>query len=203
MRSLPLLLAGRLLPVVALATAGWAWTSGPYAPAPAAKPAAAPSPKASDARKYRKPPAPCETMSADTVKDLVPGAKTKGKELDLSDPARRRTCSWSALKGYDYRWLDVSYEVIGSAKQARPTEPRQGESVPDLGDKASVSVDLTTKDKQHTREAVVTVRASNALITVTYNGSDFESKGAPGADTMRKGALKAAKEAVAGLGDPT
>jgi len=34
---------------------------------------------------------------------------------------------------------------------------------------------------------------------VTYNGSDFESKKAPGTDEINKGAIKAAKEAVAAL----
>jgi hypothetical protein len=34
---------------------------------------------------------------------------------------------------------------------------------------------------------------------ITYNGSDFESKKAPSTDTINKGAIKAAKEAVAAL----
>lgn len=36
-------------------------------------------------------------------------------------------------------------------------------------------------------------------MTVTYNGSDFESHGAPPADGIHKGALKAAGDAVAAL----
>jgi hypothetical protein len=43
------------------------------------------------------------------------------------------------------------------------------------------------------------IQASNALVTVTYNGSDFESKKAPSTDEINKGAIKAAKEAVAAL----
>jgi hypothetical protein len=40
---------------------------------------------------------------------------------------------------------------------------------------------------------------SNALVTITYNGSDFETKKAPSTDEINKGAIKAAKEAVAAL----
>ncbi|CAM5341512.1 hypothetical protein STENM36S_03778 [Streptomyces tendae] len=36
---------------------------------------------------------------------------------------------------------------------------------------------------------------------ITYNGSDFESKKAPGTTEINKGAIKAAKEAVAALRD--
>lgn len=60
-------------------------------------------------------------------------------------------------------------------------------------------VNLTTEDKQQTREGTVLARVANALVVVTYNGSDFESKKAPGTDEINKGAIKAAKEAVASL----
>jgi hypothetical protein len=71
--------------------------------------------------------------------------------------------------------------------------------VPGLGDSAYSVVNLTTTDKQQTREGVVIVRASNALVVVTYNGSDFETKKAPGTDEINKGAIKAAKDVVATL----
>ena len=60
-------------------------------------------------------------------------------------------------------------------------------------------MNLTTEDKQQTREGVVIVQASNALVVITYNGSDFESKKAPDTDLINKGAIKAAKDAVAAL----
>jgi hypothetical protein len=60
-------------------------------------------------------------------------------------------------------------------------------------------VNLTTEDKQDTREGVVVARAANALVIVTDNGSDFESKKAPSTEEINKGAIKAAKEAVAAL----
>jgi hypothetical protein len=135
----------------------------------------------------------------------VPGAKTAGKEIPSTDSELRRTCSWNALKGYDYRWLDVSYEVMESDEAAQKsyeehTEKKSGGgAVPGLGDSAYSVVNLTTEDKQQTREGVLIARASNALVMITYNGSDFESKKAPGTDTINKGAIKAAKEAVAAL----
>lgn len=44
-------------------------------------------------------------------------------------------------------------------------------------------------------------RSSNALVVVTYNGSDFETKKAPDTDEINKGAIKAARDAVAALGN--
>ncbi|MEU6918483.1 hypothetical protein ACFY78_17635 [Streptomyces olindensis] len=217
MRSLPLPLAltARLSPVAVLAAAGWALSSGPLAAPQAAehRPAdektetrSASAPSTSTASKtYAAAPAPCESVAKKTIQSLVPGAKTGGKEIPSTDAELRRTCSWNALKGYDYRWLDVSYEVLESDEAAEKayresTEKRSGGGdVPGLGDSAYSVVNLTTEDKQETREGVVVARASNALVTITYNGSDFESKKAPDTDTINKGAIKAAKEAVAAL----
>ncbi|MFF4837444.1 hypothetical protein [Streptomyces sp. NPDC001315] len=216
MRSLPLPLAltARLSPVVVLAAAGWSLTSGPFAPTSAAEheptqktptsSSSAPSSTA-ESKSYASAPAPCASVAATTVKSLVPGAKTAGKEIPSTDTKVRRTCSWNALKGYDYRWLDVSFEITDSDEAAqkaykeRVTEKSGGGDVPGLGDTAYSIVNLTTEDKQQTREGEVIVRASNALVVITYNGSDFESKKAPGTDEINKGAIKAAKDAVAAL----
>ncbi|MFF3328218.1 hypothetical protein ACFYWX_01435 [Streptomyces sp. NPDC002888] len=217
MRSLPLplTLTARLSPVAVLACAGWALTSGPLAPAPAAEhgsaartgtqsSASAPSTEA-ETKTYAAAPAPCTSVATSTVKALVPGAKQAGKEIPSTDTKVRRTCSWNALKGYDYRWLDVSYEITDSDDEAtesytnRVKEKSGGGDVPGLGDSAYSIVNLTTEDKQQTREGTVLVRASNALVIITYNGSDFESKKAPATDVINKGAIKAAKDAVAAL----
>ncbi|GGX52805.1 hypothetical protein [Streptomyces fructofermentans] len=216
MRSLPLALTARLLPVAVLASAGWALASGPFSATPTAekKPTAdgggggttpsAPS-TAAATRTYRSSPAPCEGVSKKTVTALVPGAKTAGKEIPSTDESLRRTCSWNALKGFDYRWLDISYEIkksdqaAVSAYEQRTKEKSGGGAVPGLGDIAYSVVNLTTEDKQQSREGEVVVRASNALVIVTYNGSDFESKKAPSTDEINKGAIKAAKEAMAVL----
>lgn len=217
MRSLPLPLAltARLSPVVVLAAAGWALSSGPATQA-ADDPAAtqksgddSPSAPATAAvsKTYSAAPSPCDSLSAKTVKSLVPGAKPAGKEIPSTDSKLRRTCSWNALKGYDYRWLDVSFEITASDEAAeksykeRVADKSGGGAVPGLGDSGYSVVNLTTEDKQQTREGVVMVRASNALISVTYSGSDFESKEAPSTDEINKGAIKAAKEAVAALED--
>ncbi|MDI3385262.1 hypothetical protein QIS99_03380 [Streptomyces sp. B-S-A8] len=212
MRSLPLLLAARLLPVAALATAGWAWTSGPYAPTEN-RPAVAAEPKAAEAEAeaeaeatYGKPPAPCDVLRSGTVEELVPGADRGGKELRLTDPGRRRTCSWSALKGYDYRWLDVGYDVRESAAAARSAYAARtegsAEAVAGLGEQAAVLMELSEKDGQQSREAKLVVRSHNAVVTVTYNGSDFETQSAPKAETVRDGAERAARAAVEALGEP-
>lgn len=217
MRPLPLpfALTARLAPVAVLATAGWALSSGPDT-SPAAKDETPPditersaSAPATEAvtKTYAAAPAPCESLAGKTVTSLVPGAEAAGKEIPSTDTGARRTCSWNALKGYDYRWLDVSYEVMKSDEAAlksyeeRVADRSGGGEVPGLGDAAYSVVNLTTEDKQQTREGTVLVRASNALVMITYNGSDFESKKAPSTDTINKGAIKAAKEAVAALDD--
>nr|WP_202501059.1 hypothetical protein [Streptomyces sp. SID5785] len=211
---LPVALTARLLPVAVLACAGWAYSAGPMSPKDDTEHNAAPqassphSPSASVAAKsYAAPPAPCGTVAAKTVTALVPEAKTAGKELSATDESVRRGCSWSALKGYDYRWLDVTFEVKSSdalAQQAFATAgqdaDRAGDPVKGVGDEARLTSGLTKKDGQETREAVVAVRKGNVLVTVTFNGSDFESKGAPSASTMTEGAERAARDAVAGLG---
>jgi hypothetical protein len=215
---LPLALAARLLPVALLASAGWALAAGPSAATTSAEDkstqeqektngsADAPSASAA-AKKYTASPAPCEGVQEATIKSLVPGAKTAGQEIASTDKAVRRTCSWNALKGFDYRWLDVSYEVKASdaaaekAYKDRVADKSGGGAVPGLGDSAYSVVNLSTEDKQQTREGVVIVQASNALVVITYNGSDFETKKAPGTDEINKGAIKAAKEATAALGN--
>ncbi|CAM5530799.1 hypothetical protein [Streptomyces aurantiogriseus] len=214
MRSLPLPLAltARLSPVVVLACAGWALTSGPSTedtaaqdtPKPQSASASAPSSTAVS-KTFAAAPAPCTSVAAKTVSSLVPGAKTAGKEIPSTDTTLRRTCSWNALKGYDYRWLDISFELMESDEAAQTSykerigEKSGGGAVPGLGDEGYSVVNLTTEDKQQTREGTVFARVSNALVVVTYNGSDFESKKAPSTDEINKGAIKAAKEAVAAL----
>ncbi|WP_155057356.1 hypothetical protein [Streptomyces blattellae] len=216
MRSLPLPLAlsARLAPVAVLAVSGWALSSGPSTPAAenkAGQDNGSPSPTApataAVSKAYDAAPTPCTSVPEKTIKSLVPGAKTAGKEIASTDSKVRRTCSWNALKEYDYRWLDVSFEVMDSEAAAqksyrqRLADDSGGGDVPGLGDAGYSVVNLTTEDKQETREGTVVVRSSNALVVVTYNGSDFESKKAPSTDEINKGAITAAKAAVATLED--
>ncbi|MFI2433149.1 hypothetical protein [Streptomyces sp. NPDC018693] len=216
MRSLPLplVLTARLSPVAVIACAGWALSSGPLAASEdtAAKDTrqtqtqAQPDASASvPTRTYAAAPAPCAAVAAKTVSSLVPGAKTAGKEIPSTDSKLRRVCSWNALKEYDYRWLDVTFEIMDSDETARESYEERiaaksgGGAVPGLGDAAYSVVNLTTEDKQQTREGMVFVLVDNAVVVVNYNGSDFESKKAPSTDTINKGAIKAAKDAVAAL----
>ncbi|MEU9154277.1 hypothetical protein AB0D59_27905 [Streptomyces sp. NPDC048417] len=222
MRSLPLPLAltARLTPVAVLACAGWAMASGPDKTSTTASgdtptqqtagQSASDDPSSSTTstaatKAYAAAPAPCGSIPVATIKSLVPGAKTAGKEIPSTDTKLRRTCSWNALKGYDYRWLDVSFEIMetdaAAAKEykERVAEKSGGGAVPGLGDNGYSVVNLTTEDKQQTREGVVMAQVSNALVVVTYNGSDFESKKAPDTDEINKGAIKAAKSAVTAL----
>ncbi|SEQ10109.1 hypothetical protein SAMN04487983_100365 [Streptomyces sp. yr375] len=217
MRSLPLPLAltARLTPVAVLACAGWAMSSGPLTDTQdtagkdtqqtqSEKASSGPS-TAPASKTYSAAPVPCTSVTAKTLTALVPGAKTAGKEIPSTDVDLRRTCSWNALKGYDYRWLDISFEITDSDEAAQSSykerigEKSGGGVVPGLGNAAYSVVNLTTEDKQQTREGVVIAQVSNALVVVNYNGSDFETKKAPGTDEINKGAIKAAKEAVAAL----
>ncbi|MFF0162189.1 hypothetical protein ACFYRY_32315 [Streptomyces sp. NPDC005263] len=211
---MPVALTARLSPVVVLAAAGWALSSGPLAATPATEhkdspktgtqSATAPSTSAAS-KAYTAAPAPCTSVAKKTITSLVPGAKTAGREIPSTDTKVRRTCSWNALKGYDYRWLDVSYELMESDEAARKsyqetvTDKSGGGDVPGVGDSGYSVVNLTTEDKQQTREGMVVIRVSNALVTITYNGSDFETKKAPSTNEINRGAIKAAKEAVATL----
>ncbi len=211
---LPLALTARLAPVAVLATAGWALSSGPET-RPVAERERPPEPGASQSpsapateavtKTHAAAPAPCGVLAEKTITSLVPGVKTEGKEIPSTDTKVRRTCSWNALKGFDYRWLDVSYEVMatdeaaGKSYKERVADRGGGGEVPGLGDEAYSVVNLTTEDKQETREGTVLVRAANALVMITYNGSDFESGRAPATDVINKGAIQAAKEAVAAL----
>lgn len=238
MASLPLTLAARLLPTAILAIVGWTMASSSHedagrtsangsrtgSTAPSGSDSGAGSDSGSgsgsgsgsDGSKdapatYSKPPAPCTAIKTATIKKLVPEAKTTGKQLSLTDPSHRTGCSWNALKGFDYRWLDVTFEVSTTgggqdgeaAAKASYKRLKKATTASGIGDEASVSVELTTEDKQQTREAVVVFRKGNAVVTVTYNGSDFENKKAPDESEVRDGALAVAKDAPAGLGPGT
>lgn len=214
MRSLPLTLVARILPVAVLAVAAVAMTtSGDPDDTRSQAADASPTPSAADptgggagltpdgggggasaAPRYPKPPGDaCAAIPAATVKKLVPGARTSGDQMKSSDLSRRSGCSWHALDGFDYRWLDISFDVTGRTAQG------SGDPVSGLGDKATVTDKLTSDDDQQVREAVVTVHKDNATIVATYNGGDFESHKAPSSKVVRDGAISAAKNALSAL----
>ncbi|MEV6314227.1 hypothetical protein [Streptomyces sp. NPDC051776] len=199
MPSLHLTLTARLLPVAVLATAGWAMAR-PAEEARSDAPASGPERTATAAPAIDEAPSACAAIPAATVKELVPGAKAEGKELDTSDPKRRTGCAWNKLKGFDYRWLDVTFEVTDDKSARTIYDNRElASDTGGLGDEASVGSKLTEDDGQETREVTVVVRKANALVTVTYNGADFDNEKAPGAAEMEKGAITAAKAALSAL----
>lgn len=215
LRSLPFTLAVRVLPVLVLALVGWTMASPARSDASAQASAGSGSSSGSssgsgqgtgsDPVAYSAPPDACSAMPASLVKSLVPGAKTAGVPLRSADSQHRTSCSWNALKGYDYRWLDVSFEVTASQaaaeslfrEQVRDTDAGPASGV---GDEVEAIGTLTTDKGQQTRQAVVIARKGNEVVTVTYNGSDFDTKKAPTDPVIRKGAFKAATAAVNALG---
>jgi hypothetical protein len=199
------------MPVVVLASAGWAMSVGPLADPPEAAASSDENKESSGgseepAKTYEKAPDPCKALAKKTVSALVPGKLTTG-ELASTDKDVRRMCQWHALKGYSYRWLDVSYEIRRSDEDAqkafdRATADGKGGPFKGLGDEA-YSLSAVTSDKGNkVQETELTVRSGNALIVVTYNGGDFVEKTTPSADKIRDGAAKAANEALAALEKP-
>ncbi|WP_267244954.1 DUF3558 domain-containing protein [Streptomyces sp. PR69] len=173
-------------------------------------------------------PNPCKTISEKTIKELVPEASTGGKAGKSSDTSISGHCSWNALddkgvKGSDYRWLDVSLlrydsqEALGLSGQQRAeenyakeidkakaaegaksvkTSPASG-----VGNAATVVNYTLNKTDEDFTYAVVVARTENAVITVSYNGAGYGGAKSPSAEDMTKGAVKAAKEAVAAVAD--
>jgi hypothetical protein len=221
------------MPVVVLASAGWAMSVGPLSDSSEAAASSqesgssgssgSSSPDSGDAaeesgedaksdektdeaeKTYEKAPDPCKAVSRKTVTSLVPGKLTTG-ELASTDKDVRRMCQWHALKGYSYRWLDVSFEIRRSTEDAEKAFDRvasgKGGPFKGLGDEA-YSLSAVTSDKGNkVQETELTVRSGNAIVVVTYNGGDFVEKTTPGADKIRDGAAKAAGEALAALEKP-
>ncbi|MDX6312347.1 MAG: hypothetical protein QOF44_1811 [Streptomyces sp.] len=170
------------------------------------------------AAKYRALPEPCRTISAKTVKSLVPKVKNaSGDAAKSSDPASRGGCSWNGLNGYQYRWLDVALQRfdsvagIGTAQgqaQKRYTEQvtetkavkgAKAEPVTGVGDAATVVTAEVKKDKEQYEDVTVVARTGNVVVILSFNGAGFETAKTPKASALRTDALKAAKEAVASV----
>ncbi|MEV7401489.1 DUF3558 family protein [Streptomyces sp. NPDC091267] len=176
--------------------------------------------------KFAELPDPCKSITAKTVKSLVPSAKDKnGTEGKSSDTAARGSCSWNGLddngvKGSQYRWLDVGFtrfasdQALGSgadragddmAKQLAKAKAAEGAKklvtapVGSIGDEATkVTYDLD-KTGEDFKYATVIARTGNVVVTLTYNGAGYAGAKTPSADDILKGAEKAAKEAVAAV----
>jgi hypothetical protein len=174
---------------------------------------------------YTKLPEPCDVLSKDTLKDLVPKGVKSGKEGDSSDTATRSSCSWSSLdnngvKGSQFRWLNVSLlrfessatqgegddlaheyytRQVGDAESAEDAKNSKTETVSGTGDEASlVRYDLKKKEGSFKQQTVVS-RVENVVVTLDYNGAGLAGEKTPDADDLVKLAKKAAKEAVASV----
>ena len=180
-----------------------------------AKPSLAPA-------RFTELPAPCKVLAEKTVKDLVPKTKdVSGSPGRSSDTNARASCHWNGLNGFQYRWLEVSFERtdtvegIGSAEDqakaayarlkaeaAVPEGLKKGETpairvVPDLGDESQLVSATVRQDGDDYREVTVVARTSNVVVTVGYEGTGFEGSKLPKAKEIEDGAVKAAKEALA------
>lgn len=166
-------------------------------------------------------PAPCKAVTKATVTALVPKAKSPAGTAEKSgDLQSRGSCHWTGngTDGYQYRWLSVTLQrfgndpqlgsgeeqatkrfttqlqEVGKAAYGAPTSPVTG-----IGDQAAQVSGRTTVAKVTSQNDTVLVRAGNVLVLVEYDGAGLEGKKNPSADTMKSGAQRAAKEAVAAL----
>lgn len=178
--------------------------------------------------KFAELPDPCKSITAKTVKSLVPSAKNKsGTRGKSSDTAARGGCSWNGLddngvKGSQYRWLDVGFtrfasdQALGSgadraeadytkqvAKAQAAEDAKKLVTAPapagSIGEVATtVTYDLA-KTGEDFKYATVIARTGNVVVTVNYNGAGYAGAKTPSASDILKGAEKAAKEAVAAV----
>ncbi|MEU6084700.1 DUF3558 domain-containing protein [Streptomyces sp. NPDC047108] len=192
------------------------------APGSEASKSAEAAPKVEPA-KFAKLPRPCDALGKKTVKDLVPKAKNKsGSEGKSADLESRSSCSWNGLDGFQYRWLDVSFQrfesdaslgsgseragdyftkQVAAAKSVKGAKKLKTATTAGVGDQATtLSYDLK-KDKDDFRNQTTVVRTANVVITVNYNGTGYEDAKTPKAEDMVKDVESAAKEAVKAVED--
>lgn len=122
-RRLARTLAGAALPVLLVAgcssdsdSEGSSGGNGDGGASDAASTSASPSPQPV---KFRTLPAPCSTVSAGTIDEVVPKADSKkGKTLGSSDTDSQGTCLWSGVRikedSYQFRSLSVSLKRYDS-----------------------------------------------------------------------------------------
>ncbi|OEV03356.1 hypothetical protein [Streptomyces oceani] len=174
--------------------------------------------------KFKQLPDPCDALSKDTVKDVVPGSeKKKGKNLASDDTESYGSCLWSGGSGKndaEYRALTVSLKrydsgaSLGSGdKQAGSFLKQEVESVTgnddnkkikneqlaELGQEATAISYETKKKDQEYRVNRTIARDHNVVVTVDYEGTGFEGADLPSAKDLRKKAQKTAEEALESL----
>jgi hypothetical protein len=176
--------------------------------------------------KYKELPDACQTISSKTVKDLTPKpTDAGGKRIGTGDTGDSGSCLWNGLNKYDYRQLTVSLKRFDSdpsrgsgnklasayqSQQSADVEDEKGvkdlkkspvSGIGDQGDSISYQIKKGEKKKKAEKFAAerLVIRSANAVVTVDYEGTGFESSKLPKSDDLKKKAEKAAKEAVAAL----
>ncbi len=212
-----LLSAGAIAPAALLA--GCSLSSGAGA-APSATATASPTASV----RYATLPDPCGAISRATLKSLVPGAKSlKGSEAGSGQPKLRGGCSWNGLHGYQYRYLDASFQRFDTLAGAAPADTQattayhaavrttagaaqadKGKAttapLPGLDGPATLIVWQAAKSHASYHTATIVVRSANAVVTIDYTGAGLQGDHAPKTSDLRSGAEQAAKQALAALG---
>ncbi|MDT0321086.1 DUF3558 domain-containing protein [Streptomyces millisiae] len=172
-------------------------------------------------------PEPCETISQDTIGEVVPQADPEaGETLSSSDTATSAACLWSGLDDFQFRSLTVALRrfdsdlSLGSGDE-RATEYLQqmvdevtgddanrdveSAELAETGDAATSVAYSVTKtgdgedDEQDYRQQRVVSRVGNVVLTLDYSGAGFEGDDMPSADSVREAAETAAREAAAAV----
>jgi hypothetical protein len=183
----------------------------------AAASSAAASPSLAPA-KYAKVPDPCTAISQITVKSMVRSVKNaSGQRVASEDATNRGGCSWTGLDGYQYRYLDDSFQRFdslpggGSAEQQAASGFKSAvhidaalagaktAQVNGIGDEAALITWDANKDNTGYHYATVVTRTANIIVTVDFSGAGLEDADKPQADQMNQDAQQAAKEAVASV----
>lgn len=211
------------LPVLLVAGCSSDSGGGEEAASPSASKSASPS---AAPVKFKTLPDSCKALSKGTVKDLVPGTDNQsGKRIGTGDATDSGTCLFSGLDKYDYRQLTVSLKRFDSdttrgsgdaqakaflkqqteeVKSDKSNKGVKSSAVSGIGDEGTLlSYDAKKKDNKGNsedyHEEYVLARSANVIVSVDYEGAGFEDAKTPSAGDLKKGAEKAAKEAVKSL----
>ena len=168
--------------------------------------------------KYKTLPDPCKAMSQDTVNHLVQSAKNPSGTAAGSNAAKDRGgCSWNGLDGYQFRYLDDSFQRFDSISTASAEDQAKSafqQSVQSttgkasdakatqlsgLGDSATLVTWDDKKDNDPYHNATVVARSANVVVVIDFNGAGMQGDDKPKADEMDKDTQQAAKEALASL----
>ncbi|MBV9025145.1 MAG: DUF3558 domain-containing protein [Streptomycetaceae bacterium] len=210
---LALLLASAAVPVMLVAGC----SSGPGSSNGTQSESAGASPSPASA-KYPKVPDPCKAISQNTVTSMVQGVKNASGQLVSSANANDHGgCSWSGVNGYQYRYLDDSFQRFDSAPGDGSAEAQavlgfqsavqgaakaagaQTTQISGVGDQATLITWDVNNDKTDYHYATVVARTSNVIVTVDFSGAGLEGDRKPKADQMDQDAQQTVQEAIASV----